>query len=121
MSNETWLEEHYQIPAKDVPEADAIKHSLAKWYGLRKSEMNKHGIEHVPIEVNGETCALCHHYIDLSRQIQYVCDECPLCQYLGKRCYAGDKSVFALYDDCGNPEPMIAALEAIAFVEETCK
>lgn len=39
MSLETWKEEFYPIPADEVPESQALAHSLRKWEGLRKENL----------------------------------------------------------------------------------
>lgn len=117
MSEQTWMKEFYPVDACDVPADKAIKHSLVKWRGLRKESLRKHGLTQPPIEVNDESCALCKNYIlEVSD-----CSDCPLKQFLGNRCDYSDYSVFIKYLDYENPEPMIAALEAIEFVERTCK
>lgn len=116
MSETTWRKEFYPIDAGKVPASKAIKHSLVKWYGLRKDSLKKHGLEYPPIRVDADTCALCNHYFYTND-----CKGCPLAEYLGRRCDTSAKSEFHAYDENGNPEPMIAALEAIEFVERTCK
>lgn len=126
MSEQTWFKEFYPIDAGDVPASKAIKHSLVKWRGLRKESLRKHGLTKPPIEVNDESCALCKNYIspsDFWDEVDFLtnCSDCPLKQFLGKRCDYSDNSVFIKYLDYGNPEPMIAALEVIEFVERTCK
>lgn len=119
MSEATWLKEFYPIEADRVPENKAIKHSLVKWYGLRKDSLKKHGLKNPPIFVNDESCALCHFYNDGTLP---ACDGCPLNEYLGRPCASWtNKHEFEEYEEKGDPEPMIAALEAIEFVERTCK
>jgi hypothetical protein len=118
MSEETWLKEFYPVHANKVPEKKAIKHSLQKWYGLRQENLKKHGIHYPPIEINGSSCALCKQYFNAG------CVKCPLAQFNGRQCDESDGENFSLffaYDWQDDPEPMIAALEAIEFVERTCK
>jgi len=118
MSKETWLKEFYPIPADEVPENEAIKHSLQKWYGLREENLKKHGLLSPPISICSKTCALCEQYISRG------CRNCPLYQFNERPCDEGDGeklSLFLAYDWQYDPEPMIAALEAIEFVERTCK
>lgn len=115
MSEASWKNEFYPIDADLVDEEDAIKHSLVKWRGLRKENLLKHGLEWVPIEVSGATCALCKAYWLAG------CKKCPLYQFLGSRCDDGSKAPFVMYSERYTPEPMIEALEVIEFVERTCK
>lgn len=119
MSQETWMKEFYPVPAHDIPKNKAIKHSLVKWYGLRKESLEKHGLNAPPIDVDDQSCALCQRY---NYGPRYFCKNCPLAEYLGRPCASWTKKhEFEAYEIKGNPEPMIAALEAIEFVERTCK
>jgi hypothetical protein len=116
MSLETWEEEFYPIAADEVPECDAIAHSLKKWTGLREAALKKHGLISQGIyvydadgvcelSIDSRTCALCEHHLDDDND----CPNCPLAQTLGQRCDTshGPYTRQALYDD---PEPMIVAL-----------
>ena len=46
MSMKTWKEEFYPIKADKCKKKDALKHSLQKWIGLRKSNMIKHELNY---------------------------------------------------------------------------
>lgn len=121
MSLKTWKEEFYPIRAKHVSEEeDAVEHSLRKWIGLRKENLDKHristgwigisdGDEYVYID--SSTCALCQRYFD--DEAVNECASCPLFDLLGKRCDNGDDSPFVIWGEYENPEPMIAALEQL--------
>jgi len=120
MSLQTWKQEFYPVPASEVPEADAIAHSLRKWIGLRKANLERHGMEtngasvfdiryyHLPIDIT--SCALCAHYWDAG------CSQCPLDAIRGCKCYGAaindePLSPFSAFRDHFDPEPMIALLE----------
>lgn len=118
MSEQSWLKEFYPVSADEVPENLAIKHSLQKWYGLRKESLSKHDLSSPPIDVNSDSCSLCQQYND------GYCNRCPLAEFNGTECdrMNDDRiNIFVQYIRINNPEPMIAALEAIEFVERTCK
>lgn len=115
MSLESWKEEFYPVPANEVSEADAVKHSRRKWIGLRPENLIHHKVwmhdskltgKDGTLEINSESCALCHHYLDPT------CKECPLRKLLGRPCDIVGKPYevfFRRYD----PELMITALEQI--------
>ena len=108
---EGWIRECYPVEAKDVPITEALAHSIQKWKGLRKSALAYFGLTEPPIEISGETCALCHHY-----DTKTGCDGCPLAETLGMTCDECDEAIGAgPYWDYKcfkrDPEPMIKALE----------
>lgn len=118
MSEASWKKKFYPIDADLVDEEDAIKHSLVKWYGLRKENLKNHGLSEPPIYIDADTCALCHHYDNGFDS----CWKCPLYQFLGRSCASGvNGGEYYCYMDYGDPEPMIAALEMVDFIERTCK
>lgn len=120
MSEASWIKEFYPVPADKVPEENAIQHSLVKWYGLRKENISQHSVIEAPIWPDGESCALCVNYaVEDSRD--WHCGKCPLKEYLKRPCFRGKNSVYEAYIERADPEPMIAALEAIAYVEKVCK
>jgi len=138
MSLQTWNEEFYPIPASaakgDV--RTAVEHSLRKWEGLRKENLDKHGLMtdedyHLSIidkstkthvyGVYGDTCALCLYAKDLKneRGSDYedyedydhdypYCIGCPLDEI--NNCNRGDSS-YVIFKHKGDPEPMIANLK----------
>lgn len=124
MSVESWLAEFYSVPAGQVSEADAAAHSLRKWEGLRKENLDVHGMHvsetpwvvvddvtgHV-FAVASDTCALCEVYFDDANG-DHPCDLCPLCQVRdGKACDRDrdDESLspWHAWTTSRNPEPMI--------------
>lgn len=123
MSLETWKAEFYPIEARKVPVEDAVQHSLNKWRGLTKENLDKHELtldeysvliddEDNEFGVDAYSCALCQKY--------RYCDGCPLANVLGRSCDNeddGEHSPYGLFVEEGNPLPMIAALERAAALE----
>ena len=110
MSKETWIAEFYPIPADKVPAEDALDHSIRKWEGALAKNLEKHGLERPPIGFYDDSCALCVHHIE------WCCLDCPLFIARGDvKCYEKRPheklSPFALYDNEGNPRPMLAWLK----------
>lgn len=117
MSLESWKAEFYPVDAKDVSEADALAHSLKKWEGLRKENLERHRgkhNEHRHIEfedgifmVNDGTCACCVHW----DEDDDGCPGCPLSQDRGERCDGGDDAPYGKFTLEHNPEPMIQLIQ----------
>ena len=94
MSLVTWKASYYPIDAADVPESDALAHSIRKWEGLQKDALKEHGCEvrggivcqigsgdcADDLEVAAHTCALCVHFAkgDEHASNGRSCDTCPL-------------------------------------------
>ena len=113
MSKETWLAEHYAIPAKGVLAKDALAHSIKKWEGLTQRELAHHGLEQPPIAVDGSTCALCHHFYET--RADEDCDDCPIVEYQGFPCTmssktSGGQSPYWKWKCGRGPVPMISLL-----------
>ena len=113
MSKETWLAEHYAIPAKGVLAKDALAHSIKKWEGLTQRELAHHGLEQPPIAVDGSTCALCHHFY--KTRAGEDCDDCPIVEYQGFPCTmssktSGGQSPYWKWKCGRGPVPMISLL-----------
>lgn len=118
MSLETWKAEFYPIPAHEVPVEDAVQHSLRKWKGLTKENLEKHEVivggrvvlgDDGKFDLSSDSCALCvHHYSALHR-----CPRCPIVSAIGDTC-GRDYADFLVH---GNPLPMIEALERAAALE----
>jgi hypothetical protein len=130
---ETWKQEFYPIKAEQAAEKGdvaAVEHSLVKWKGLRTKNLVKHGLVRgsgTIRERSGCTDVDYEFYIDwsscaLCQMHPKQCATCPLAQHLRMSC---DGSVryeqhpnnhglapFSTYSIYGDPEPMIAALEA---------
>lgn len=81
MSEQTWLDEYYPVPASDFEgSADLIaatKHSLQKWEGNIIANSDKHGIFEPPIGCGGNTCALCIACFG-SDNSEGECVKCPI-------------------------------------------
>jgi hypothetical protein len=129
MSLKDWKEEFYPIPAGEVPIDDAIEHSLQKWIGLRKENLNRHnvwydpsrrevrGMGHTstPVEISSKSCALCHRYIKYEGKYP-GCGACPLvavrtvpCDRSTDGSYMNPWRSFTVHE---NPEPMIDLIQA---------
>lgn len=127
MSLETWKAQYYPVDAADVPPAEAVAHSLRKWEGLRKENLNKHqcfingdlGVIDLDTEevlhIDTGSCALCAHY-----EYPRRCPNCPLFNVLGGvRCDGANQpyqwfSAVMIRRNTPDPEPMISALKLAA-------
>ena len=111
MSLATWKAKYYPVPADQVSEADAAAHSLAKWRGLRPAALRRHGfkVDDEPISIHSESCSLCCIHKPLGWK---DCGPCPLVRK-GLYEYFGCKKEWRLWAYNNDPEPMIAALEAV--------
>ena len=142
MSFKSWCDEFYPVPADEVSPADAIAHSLRKWIGLREKNLAKHNCfifrnkigKYVTeisddlfdsdnsVEINSESCALCVNFLAEEEQEfeKHACERCPLYKHLGRDCsaFALTPSLFGIWFDTNNPEPMIEALQAT--LEKQC-
>ena len=131
MSLETWKAEFYPIPAAEEVLSNRLQHSLTKWIGARKENLNKHGLTIVDnslcdmndtrlsITFNEDTCALCHFH--------QACDSCPLRQvnahddvslnesWLDYACEAE----YEFFRRRGDPEPMIELLQSAIDMQQT--
>lgn len=127
MSIETWKAEFYPVPAdSDEAKADPIEHSLRKWRGLRADALERHGLTRGSsvltdsnksvFSISGDTCALCEVHYRLPNSSQN-CLLCPLAIHLGRKCDHGLKSPYQVNFRSGDPEPMIAALEAAQVIQ----
>ena len=106
MSEETWLAEFYPVPANEVSAEDALDHSIKKWEGALRENLEKHGLDEPPIDFDSDACPLCVHYIEDG------CTRCPL--YIARGdvdCCTETRSDEKLspldhYGE-GNPRPML--------------
>lgn len=114
MSGDSWKAEFYPSEAKDHP--GDIRHSLRKWIGLRKENLERHGLvsefldaslqdedNYEVIPVDDTTCSLCVKYLN------WDCGACPVVAVTGSWCGARD-SPYDIYATTGDPEPMIKVL-----------
>lgn len=131
MSLKTWIKEFYPVPANTVPADQAAQHSLRKWIGARKENLERHGVfkgydksiwAEAEFEFNTDTCALCCHYYDI-----FGCDPCcPLIIVRGVQCdettdrdNEDDKnSPFHSFSIAADPEPMIELLKQAVEMEK---
>lgn len=109
MSEQTWLEEFYPIPALEAAkqgERVALEHSIQKWKGATGENLAKHGLQDTPrVALVGydDGCALCvlHNYIGRN-------DACRGC--CAKGCHA-----YLTEWHCGDPLLMIEHLETARY------
>lgn len=114
MSYETWRNEFYPIDAISCPKEEALDHSIQKWKGLRKENLERHGVYRVgknvyesegivQLRISNVSCALCVNH--------QGCDGCPLFNHLNRACdNSGPYDIGFVIDN--DIEPMIVALEA---------
>lgn len=123
MSIETWKAEFYATDAEETSAHEAMDHSIVKWEGLSKKNLDRHGVrkdardsrltddEGDRFSIYGGTCALCVHF-----ESQGECTACSLSQARGGvRCDMQrlDESVspyFAFVCD-SDPQPMLKWLK----------
>lgn len=121
MSLQSWKKEFYPIDAKDVRKKDAVEHSIKKWEGLRRENLERHDLvlkygwivvdicSEERFAINGETCALCVHYFEGG------CYYCPLKIVNGHvPCFKQNESdinIYSEFTDHSDPEPMIEMLK----------
>ena len=131
MSIESWKAEFYPVPADEVPVDQAIAHSLRKWEGLRKENLDRHDVikagrrlwhdDESPFYIDGDSCALCHRYLfdgdGDAHDHDVSCDNCPLS--IARGGFPCDRSLpdesnapWQEFGREGNPEPMIFWLNA---------
>ena len=104
MSLQSWKKEFYS-PISKTNKKNSLQHSLTKWIGLRKENLEKHEVEYNPdfvditykesvLRIDASSCALCKNYD--------TCDECPLndCQ-----------NEYKAFVKTSNPEPMVAFIQ----------
>lgn len=112
---DAWRAEFYPVRADEVTKEYAVEHSLQKWRGLRRSNLERHGFVDtgddgkLPLSVDSSTCALCEHHLKKG------CPTCPITLATGDRCdkiVYGKISPWRVWTLAHNPEPMIKALEA---------
>jgi hypothetical protein len=114
MSLQTWKEEFYPIPANETSPEESLKHSLKKWKGLTKENLQKHGLEtngqiirgdDGTMPIDSSTCSLCVHFS------KHGCNECPLSIAREKPCDSGLDSPYMQFYKGKNPLPMINLLK----------
>jgi hypothetical protein len=110
MSEQSWLAEFYPYWARATSgDREAIVHSLQKWKGAIKNNLEKHQVLFPPIDFDENNCALCQindgicKICDLSKSRDGVSCTVRLPSEL--------MSPWTHYTALGNPHPMIEALE----------
>lgn len=90
MSLESWKEEFYPVEASKCSREEALNHSLLKWSGLKKENLDKHGLTFLMgdilygdlrtgqlFQIDASTCALCYHH-RCENEDEELCATCPL-------------------------------------------
>lgn len=114
MSKESWIAEFYPVDAKDTNPRDAATHSLQKWRGLTREELDRHELVLPPIDVDASTCALCWW--------SPTCSTCAITLAIGDRCtdrVGGKPSAWGVWVKSGDPCPMINLLERVVEWEKS--
>lgn len=124
MSIKTWKKEFYPTkPNKRMSKKDAILHSIKKWEGLTKENIEKHGLEvwfgdlldddFNEFEINEYSCSLCVKY--LTRHFTLInCYKCPLYKKLGFSCGHGKiTDGWIKWEFDNNPDLMIKNLKSL--------
>ena len=128
MSLKTWMAEFYPAPARDALKEQAVEHSLRKWIGLRKENLERHGIVDAEpysigtMHIDASSCALCKHYWSLNDE--HACVMCPLAIVRGGvscDCPTAEEGLsgpLSVWRSRCDPEPMIAWLKKAKAWEE---
>jgi hypothetical protein len=136
MSIKSWKKEFYSKPAYKCCRKNAIEHSLTKWQGLLKKNLEKHDLVLINdryfdmddytgimskrnsiFKIDGGNCALCVWYL------KNDCTECPLYKILGCDCDCQhiQNNPYFIFRNTGNPMPMINALKKAKKLQDTNK
>lgn len=134
MSIKTWKAEFYPYSAHLCTRENAAEHSLQKWRGLSKENLEKHGCVFVfgavvdisylknepmfprhSLGIDSDSCGLCKIYYqydsrDKKTTPEQACDTCPLKLANGHGCNDLG-SEWKLFWQDNSPEAMIEALE----------
>lgn len=130
MSLASWKKEFYQGRLRDAARSPlaAVEHSLRKWEGLRKVNLDAHGVviecsdvvnpdTDTRFGIDCDSCALCKMCTSTitswrgSLSPHTDCDKCPIVLATGEECDGGG-SPYDKWVDFDDPVPMIAALNA---------
>ena len=111
MSIHTWKLEFY--PVKSQRTRKPIDHSILKWSGLTKENLEKHGLklsnstlydgEGLYFDIDGTTCALCFLVQNDS------CEKCIVWAKNGRSCY----KEYWKFMNTGDPQPMLDLLKGL--------
>lgn len=112
-----WKAEFYPVEAKDVAAEDALAHSLRKWKGLRKENLERHGVRcegsyitdgQQSLYIDTTSCALCCQAGAMDGTDHAACLGVKA---TGRRCDLRRASPWSAWRKSHDPEPMIAWLE----------
>ena len=138
-----WKAKFYPISAAEINEmegskkSDLVRHSLNKWIGARKENLEEFGLQQgieiengparyrtyllekadpdpeVGFTFRATTCSLCERYYagsynPVTEEYYPKCSRCPL---YDKESNTDCANEFALFTELKNPEPMIKILE----------
>lgn len=135
MSLKSWKAEFYPVEASEVSVKDALAHSKRKWEGLRRENLERHGLEleggrlvassvGTLFFIASDSCALCHYFLENSRVRRYQqrCANCPLRMVRGEPCDApshNSPSPWWSFISENDPLPMIALIDEAIAAKET--
>lgn len=119
MTLQTWKAEFYPVRANTIADTrEAILHSIQKWSGLTKENLDKHGCridngdivdESDVLSITTSSCALCNLFY-----CHRTCKACPLQNVREERCdeerWDEEDSPYHQWTGAGDPEPMLAWL-----------
>lgn len=141
MSIKSWYEKHYPVSAYSIEDAKgSIEHSLQKWKGFRKENMEAHEVHFnndasivdpnytlighnnetvdtfsisEPSLEGGSSCALCHLFLSMTPLSNRHSEErCNKCPIVKSgSLMCFNRSSPYMKSTRNNPEPMIQALE----------
>lgn len=102
MSIATWKKEYVSgIRAASKDPMKALEHSIHKWEGLRKENLDRHQVQYSfhrvasykpvsgiydSLEIGGNSCALCIYAKPFKNPEQNDCSRCPIDEMTGKNC-----------------------------------
>ncbi len=123
MSLKTWKTEFYRITARKCPRNQAIRHSLTKWEGLTKENLEKHGLEKIfkknkiqdpksgtIFEIDSKSCALCSYFLWDDSADCPILDSSNFESIESSFCNGDCITEYQVWIDEGDPMPMIIAL-----------
>ena len=131
----SWKDEFYRVDSDDVEEKDALAHSLKKWQGLQKENLERHDCcirdgdviekdagdnddyDYYPesLCIDYLSCALCGYYMKSADSNDADCLECPIFNLNPSCCHSsipGEKDTpWDAWSVNEDPLPMIQLLE----------
>ena len=137
MSMKTWRAQYYPTPAENCRTAwtnatnsreelnaniAAVRHSLCKWQGLLPANLKRHqckknNFAHIrgyrgaaALAIDTDSCALCQIHRDEYLYGLESCGDCPIVALLGHSCTGNDERPYEIWQETGDPAPMIKVL-----------